>query len=166
MGIPTGPLLQALAERALANLRMIDELAPQPGDPEQDRPPYSDTQLLISLLGVLVFPHEGAPDALGDLLANYDGLSSAVTVHHASGGGAIEIAGAEGDLETIDPSSIKDLPRLLRNAIAHFNVRPINKDGRFGGVRVWNKNDDGEITLIADLDFDALRPLAEHILRV
>jgi hypothetical protein len=71
---------------------------------------------------------------------------------------------ASGDRHRIDPTSVTGLPRLLRNSIAHFNIRPIEKSGRFAGVRVWNKDDAGMITLVADLDFDALRPLARHIL--
>jgi hypothetical protein len=47
-------LLAALAERILVNLEAIEKVAPQLGSPGQDRPPYADTQLLISLLGVLV----------------------------------------------------------------------------------------------------------------
>jgi hypothetical protein len=57
------------------------------------------------------------------------------------------------------------LPRLLRNSIAHFNVRPSGtKDGRFGGVRVWNTDPDGNIMLVADLNFDQLRKLADFVL--
>lgn len=59
---------------------------------------------------------------------------------------------------------MKNLPRLLRNSIAHFNIRPIDVNGRFGGIRIWNRNQKGQITFVADLDFDAFRPLAEHIL--
>lgn len=44
-------------------------------------------------------------------------------------------------------------------------MRPINVEGRFGGIRVWNTNDTGEITFVADLDFQALRPFARHMLK-
>jgi hypothetical protein len=54
MGYPVGPLLAALADRILHNLDLIEAKAPKWGTPEQDQPPYSDTQLLISLLGVLI----------------------------------------------------------------------------------------------------------------
>jgi hypothetical protein len=67
MGYPVGPLLAALADRILHNLDLIESMAPKWGTPEQDRAPFSDTQLLISLLGVLVFPHEKAPAALGTI---------------------------------------------------------------------------------------------------
>jgi hypothetical protein len=94
----------------------------------------------------------------------YAGLRDVVTIRYRRSKGTIELGGAAGRLETIDPADLSDLPRLLRNSIAHFNIRPMNKNGRFGGIRVWNKDNDGEITLVADLDFDALRPLARHVL--
>jgi hypothetical protein len=79
MGDPVGSLLQALAERILANLDFIDKHAPRPDDADQNRAPFSDTQLLTSLSGVLVFPHERAPDALGKLLKGYKRLANAIT---------------------------------------------------------------------------------------
>ena len=150
----------------LANLDLIDQQAPRPDDPDPNRAPYSDTQLLISLLGVLIFPHERTPSALGNLLKGYRGLRNIVTIRYRRGKeSTVELGGAGDRLETIDPADLSDLPRLLRNSIAHFNIMPMNKEGRFGGVRVWNKDNNGEITLVVDLDFDALRPLARHILK-
>ena len=40
---------------------------------------------------------------------------------------------------------------------------PINVDGRFGGIRVWNRNN-GKINFIADLMFDEFIPFARYIL--
>jgi hypothetical protein len=64
MGYPVGPLLSTLAQRILANLDLIDERAARIHGIDQVGPPYTDTQLLISLLGVLVCPHERTPRAL------------------------------------------------------------------------------------------------------
>jgi hypothetical protein len=61
MGYPTGPLLAALADRILANLDFIEARAPEWGSAAQNEPPFADTQLLISLLGVLIFPHDKLP---------------------------------------------------------------------------------------------------------
>jgi HEPN pEK499 p136 len=167
MGYPVGPLLQELAQRILANLDLIDDLAlaTETRGMDQKRPPYTDTQLLISLLGVLVFPHERTNGALGRLLSNYDGLSRVVAIRYsAAGPGRVEITGSDGERETVDPTSIRNLPKLLRNGIAHFNIRPIERNGSFAGIRVWNKDDSEQITLVADLDFSELRPLARYIL--
>jgi hypothetical protein len=168
MGYPNGPLLRVLAERVLANLKYIDNAAPKwdQKSPDRDREPFTDTQLLISTLGFLVFPHERAPDALGQLLKKYDQkfkLSDMMTViYPANDGQPIEIADEDGSPHRIDPGKIESLPRLLRNSIAHFNIRPTSTgDGRFSGVRVWNTDPHGIITLVADLKFDQLRRLAD-----
>jgi hypothetical protein len=165
MGYPIGPLLPALAGRILANLDLIDDQATKIRGSDQNRPPYADTQLLISLLGVLVFPHERTPGALGKLLSNYDDLSRVVAIRYSvAGAGRAEITGPDGERETVDPTSIRNLPTLLRNSIAHFNIRPIEQNGSFAGIRVWNEDDSGQITLVADLGFAELRPLARCIL--
>jgi HEPN pEK499 p136 len=76
----------------------------------------------------------------------------------------LEITDDAGDVVMIDASSLKHLPRILRNCIAHFNILPLNREGRFDGIRIWNTNDEGLITFVADLRFDDLRPFAKHIL--
>ena len=164
MSNPVGPLLQTLAQRVLTNLDFIDDHVRICGG-DQDRQPYTDTQLLISLLSVLVFPHERTPGALGRLVANYNGLSRVVTIRYpTAGAGRVEIAGSDGERETVEPASIRDLPKLLRNGIAHFNIGPIEWNGSFAGIRVWNKDESGQVTLVADLNFGELRPLARGIL--
>jgi hypothetical protein len=166
MGYPIGPLLAVLADRILSNLEAIEKLAPKWGSPEQDRPPFADTQLLISLLGVLVFPHERAPGALGNLLRGYKPLDSVLTVRYSRHGPKkIEITDPDGDAVIIDPTRLNKLPALLRNSIAHFNLLPIDIGGRFAGVRIWNRDNDGIITFVADIDFDHMRKLADHVLR-
>lgn len=168
MSYPIGSLLSVLAGRVLQNLRFVHDHAPvwDPHSETSDDPPFSNTQLVISLLGVLIFPHERAPDALGDLLEGYRGpLEQIVSIRYsADASGLVSLPVAEGVAEAIDPKSLKNLPRLLRNSIAHFNIRPIDVNGRFGGIRIWNRNRRQEIDFVADLDFDAFRPLAEHIL--
>ncbi len=172
MAYPNGPLLRVLAQRVLSNLDYIDDRAPKWDRVSSTRndAPFTDTQLLISALGFLVFPHERTPDALGDLLLDYnksDKLSEVMTiVYEKSAGQAIEVQGDDGEAVSVDPGSIKSLPRLLRNSIAHFNIRPIETDGgRFGGVRIWNTNPQGgQITFVADMKFDQLRELARFVL--
>jgi hypothetical protein len=40
----------------------------------------------------------------------------------------------------------------------------LNKCGRFGGIRVWNRDQDNQITFVADIDFDELRAFSWHVL--
>jgi hypothetical protein len=167
MGYPVGPLLPVLADRILRNLDLIESMAPKWGTPEQDQPPFSDTQLLMSLLGVLVFPHEKAPNALGEIMRGYQPLHRVLNiVYSRRGDNQIEMIGSEGETVTVDPTRLPDLPKLLRNSLAHFNVLPVHKEGRFGGIRVWNRDLNGQITFIADVDFDEMRSLARHVLNV
>jgi HEPN pEK499 p136 len=166
LAYPVGPLLRSLAERILANLEHIERDAPKWGEPDQDRSPYPDTQLLTSLLGVLVFPNHRTPEALGELIKGYPELSQIVIVRYpVNGAGPVELVGADGERECIDPKTVEGLPRLLRNSIAHFNIRPLESNGRFSGVRVWNEDDDSRITFVADVRFEHLRSLAKHILK-
>jgi hypothetical protein len=164
MGYPAGPLLAALADRILANLDLIEAQAPEWGSPRQDEPPYADTQLLISLLGVLIFPHEKAPRALGDLLRNYKPLDRVLKIKYPlHSDKEIELTDADGETVLVNPANITNLPTLLRNCVAHFNVLPIDRGGRFAGIRIWNRAN-GRITFVADIDFDELRLLARHVL--
>jgi hypothetical protein len=98
MSYPVGPLLATLADRILHNLDLIESKAPKWGSPDQNQPPYSDTQLLISLLGVLVFPHERAPQALGELMQSYNPLGRVLNiVYSRRGPRRIEMTDAEGE---------------------------------------------------------------------
>lgn len=103
MAFPVGPLLQAMAARILFNLDFIEQHAPNAGDPDFERPPYADTQLLVSLLGVLVFPHERTPGALGDLVRGYPDINDIVTVRHSRvGSERVEIADDSGEATVVD----------------------------------------------------------------
>lgn len=163
MTFPVGPLLQELAKRVLANLLYIEGQGQECGTPCDAA--YPDTQLLISLLGVLVFPHERTPDALGELIRDYPNIQDVVEVIHPRGQrGPIEITNELGEIDIVDVSRLENLPRLLRNSIAHFNILPLRNRDQFDGIRIWNVDRTQVITFIADVRFDALRPLAKHIL--
>ncbi len=158
MSIPKDQLLSTLAGRVLGNLEFVSNRAPKfdRNDLESsDRPPFKDTQLLISLLGVLIFPHECAQNALGDLLDGYEGsFDEIIQVRYSTeANGRVTLTDAEGHSEKVDARSLKELPRLLRNSIAHFNIRAldVHGDGRFSGARIWNRNRTSSPTWILTL---------------
>jgi len=166
MSYPVGPLLATLADRILHNLDLIESKAPKWGSPDQNQPPYSDTQLLISLLGVLVFPHERAPQALGELMQSYNPLGRVLNiVYSRRGPRRIEMTDAEGEAVIVIQRDWPTFQDCCATAQPIFiNILPLNKCGRFGGIRVWNRDQDNQITFVADIDFDELRALSWHVL--
>jgi hypothetical protein len=121
----------------------------------------------MSLLGVLVFPHEKAPAALGEIMRGYKPLHRVLNVVYSRHGTErIEMTGLEGEAVMVDPTRLSNLPSLLRNSLAHFNILPISKEGRFVGIRIWNRDWNEQITFVADVDFDEMRSLARHVLNV
>ena len=115
----------------------------------------------------MVFPQESTPEALGQLFERYEGdLTKAICVRYqapTTPGSRLDIVDDDGKVLKLDPKTPRNLPRFLRHGIAHFNMLPINVDGRFGGIRVWNRNN-GKINFIADLMFDEFIPFARYIL--
>jgi hypothetical protein len=170
MTYPPDDLLRTLARRVLHNLEFINGQAPDWHGENRDDPPYEDTQLIMSLLGVLVFPHEQSPAALGALLEDFDRLDEVIDIKYQRDKDRIVLVDENDETTAIDvknEDTIRQLPRILRNCIAHFNVRPLRHPEaheRFGGLRVWNRDLSGKITFIGDIHFDQLRGLAKHIL--
>jgi hypothetical protein len=79
MGYPNGPLLRALTERVLRNIEIIENAEAKSSGPLSPEG-FGATQLLISLLGVLVFPHEKPSDFLGHLTRQYGRTEEIVSV--------------------------------------------------------------------------------------
>lgn len=98
-----GELLSALAERVLSP-------SWNAGSPEANEPPYADTQLLISLLSILIFPHERTPEALGELLDSYDGpIDDVIRVRYsAEPNGRVRLTADDGTSEIIDAKRSRD----------------------------------------------------------
>jgi hypothetical protein len=51
----------------------------------------------------------------------------------------------------------------LRNAIAHQNIEPINEEGKWTGVKMWNKTNGGIKDFEIELTNDELKELALNI---
>jgi len=170
MGFPIGPLLRTIAERTLRNNEIIERIEARSSDP-LNPDGFADTQLLISLLGVLVFPQEKAERFLGTLTRSYPAVEDIITVQFFRKGTRRYFRTDPGwDEAYVREFPMDKLPRYLRNSISHFNVLPLAKDGPsgqklFGGIRIWNRNDEGRITFVGDMTFERFRPFAKYILR-
>jgi len=132
-------VIHDFAERTRKNLRIIEKLQAK-GDEA-----YEVTQLLNSMLGLLVFPRERFIDripqtSLGDLEA-----------------GGWPVPQVLGDFP--QARDLRELVRYLRNAIAHFNIEFIGE--KIQSVKVWNTKN-GRTTWKAEIGVEELRAIAER----
>lgn len=136
-------VVRDFVERTRINLVNIDKSLSEGGEV------YEVTQLVNSLLGLLVFPEQyyihQIPKTPLDELEN-------------QGWPSIKVVG--------DYPPAKDLQeqmRFLRNSIAHFNLKFLtNEKAQILGIRVWNENlhvNSHPITWKADISLDNLRML-------
>lgn len=114
-------IVRDFANRTKKNLSLLRDI--QAESPDSDV--YEVTQLINSMLGLLVFPHQSYVNTIPELpLAQL----------RERGWPIPRIVG--------EYPQVKDLNQLikyLRNAIAHFNVRFIVDDQReIIGLQVWN----------------------------
>ena len=109
---------------------------------------FETTQLINSMLGLLVFPREEFVDRIPKTPLSQL-RSEGWPVPRVRPGFA-------------QASDLAELVRYLRNAISHFNLKfQRDSQSRISGVRVWNTRC-GEKTWEADLQLDELRGIAEH----
>ena len=132
-------VIRDFAQRTRTNLRIIEDLQAKGGEA------YEVTQLVNSMLGLLVFPKERVFDqipqtSLSDLEA--DGWP---------------IPRVVGDFP--QAKDLRELIRYLRNAIAHFHIEFIGET--IQSVRVWNTSRNGT-TWKAEVGLKELRAIAER----
>jgi hypothetical protein len=131
--------------RTKANLELIEQsaLAGQEG--------YEITQLVNSLLGLLVFPQQ-----------YYFNQIPALTMSEMKEAGWPEIK-VDGEFE--QHQNLRDLMRYLRNAIAHFNIKFLGDDThKLRALRVWNHRGSNQITWRAEIPFEDLRLIVTKFL--
>jgi HEPN pEK499 p136 len=133
-------LIRDFAERTRKNLRIIEEHQAKGGEA------YEVTQLVNSMLGLLVFPRERSiakipKTSLHDL--EMAGWPVPKVVGNFSQAG-----------------DLYELIRYLRNAIAHFNIEFIGE--KIHSVEVWNTSPKGKMLWKAELGLEELRAIAER----
>jgi hypothetical protein len=108
------------ARRTLKNLDFIEENLGKPGAEV-----YEVTQLINSLLGLLVFPQQRFYTSI-----------PAIPLHELvqQGWPALETLQGQPPCD-----NLKDLFRYLRNGIAHFNVEfTSDSNAQIAGIHIWN----------------------------
>jgi len=146
-------VVRDFAERTRRNLGIIEKLQREQPDSEI----YEVTQLVNSMLGLLIFPQQryfnSIPDTpLSDL---------------ANQGWPVPLT----DGEYPDVGTLKELVRYMRNAIAHFNIEfmadPVSQ--QITGLRLWNIRGRGKtrkITWEAKLKLEDLRGITERFIEL
>jgi hypothetical protein len=135
-------LVRDFAARTRRNLEFINQ---HHSDSEAEV--YEVTQLINSLLGLLVFPQQRFIDQI-----------PAIPLKELEAQGWPRIRTSPNYPECQD---LKKLVRYLRNAVTHFNVEFIpNTRGQIHGLKVWNKDPKtSKITWEAELSLDELRAI-------
>lgn len=139
-------VVRDFAERTMENLKLIEELT------EDQKKGYEVTQLINSMLGLLVFPqqryYESIPETPLEQLV-------------ADGWEVPKVKGCFPQAKTMH-----ELFRYLRNAIAHSNLEFIASRGEIVGVIVWNNNSKGEKTWMAEMRIEQLKSLTERFVKL
>lgn len=134
-------LLKDYTYRTRMNLEYIEKVIQE--NPEAEL--FEVTQLINSMLGLLVFPFEKMRFMIPE--TNLSQLKE-------QGWSVPKITGKFPEVITL-----RQLIRYLRNAVAHFNMDFIpNDDGLIEGVKVWNTFE-GRITWRAEMNIHELRDI-------
>ena len=111
-------LVEDFARRTRSNLEALRRL--QDGGVEV----FEVTALLNSMLGLLVFPQQSYVNRLPEV----------PLVELAREGWPVPTF----EVGHVEAQNLKQLVRMLRNAIAHFNIQFEAPQGQISGLRLWN----------------------------
>jgi hypothetical protein len=130
--------LYDIMKRSMYNLEYIEKNKGIMG-------PYETTQLLNTFLSAVAHPWERYRQEL-------DRLS--LSDSHKMGWPKVLKANAS----DIEPHSLGDLIRLIRNGMAHGNITLYpDKNDEIGSVFIWNIRSNGKINWSAHLDVETLK---------
>lgn len=122
-----GTVIRDFAERTLHNLRFIDEQYKLFREGKQSTEVYEVTQLINSMLGLLVFPKEKFWDHLKPM--KFDEIPNCPFNKHQNA------------------PNLRELIRLMRNGFSHFNLNiNANEDGYIYSIEMFNINKSGKET--------------------
>jgi hypothetical protein len=138
-------VIRDFARRTKANLTAIECLR------ANGQEVYEVTQLVNSMLGLLVFPQQEFVDRIPE---------TPLEQLRQDGWPVPEVRGHFRQV-----SDLRQLIRYLRNAVAHFNVYFLGDGERqIRVLRVWNENPSGKKTWEAELSVDDIRGIAERFI--
>lgn len=134
-------LVRDFAARTRQNLEFIEN------QQQLGEDVYEVTQLINSLLGLIVFPQQGMLERIPKTcLADLE----------SQGWPTIEMTKGQSECRTL-----YDLVRYLRNGVAHFNLKFLSDpDDKLVGILIWNRRA-RDITWEARLTVPQLRRIAD-----
>jgi len=137
-------VIREFAERTQKNLHAIEHLLKNGSEV------YETTQLVNSMLGLLVFPREEFVDSIPE---------TPFTLLQRDGWPVPKVLNGFPEVK-----DLRELVRYLRNAIAHFNIVFLaDSERQITGLRVWNTFQRTERkTWEAELTLSDLRKIAER----
>ena len=139
-------VVRDFAERTKKNLHTIERLR------AEGEEVYESTQLINSMLGLLVFPRE-------EFIHRIPETPFAELVRN--GWPAPKVR--DGFRQATD---LRQLVRYMRNAIAHFNmVFLADEERKITGVRLWNTRQ-GQRDWEAELTLEDLREIADRFIQL
>jgi len=181
--------LASVAKRTLVNLRRIESIdsdEAERGIAERERSVYPITQLVNSLLGLIVFPKERYADelpnrSLEDLVKEgWPALNitypTEICEPEAKGCGDAACPCKKHKKPRVRPHprcrNLKQFIRVLRNGVSHFNLEFRLDNGEVGdrsiaGIEVSNECPQcGKVTTCVVLHKDDIRDIAERYARL
>ncbi len=145
-------VIRDFALRTKKNLECIESLAKE----DNHKPEvFEVTQLINSLLGLIVFPRE-------DYMSSIPNIPLPELVRQ--GWAVPRVIG-----KYPQAKHLRDLVYKLRHAVAHFNLKFIsNSKGHISGIKVWNcdMKKNHEIIWEAELEVEELRDIAYRFIEL
>ena len=148
MEIKQEDLVKEFAYRTKKNLETTEQI--QREYPESQIKIYETTQLINSLLGLIIFPRE----------KYYDNIPETPITDLANNGWPIP--------KVIDgyqqARNLRELVSNLRHAFAHCNIEFLNQDSEISGLKVWNKDPrNGRILWKAKMTINDIKILTDKL---
>ena len=145
-------VVQEFAQRTQKNLDFIYQHKNNP-----ETKVYEVTQLINSMLGLLVFPQQRFFNSIPEIT---------LEELEKQGWPRIEPTPKIQASEYFKPCiNLRELVRVLRNSIAHFNIEFLSKKpGEISGIRIWNiapRKGNRPITWEAEISIETLRRITE-----
>jgi len=139
-------LVREFAGRTRSNIKLIQAAV------NTGQNGYEVTQLINSMLGLLVFPEQEF----------YDKIPK-TTIHDLEKEGW-PIPRVRGNYQQV--SDLKQLMRYLRNGITHFNLRFTEMNGHVDGLIIWNELTKGNKNWEAELKIKELEGITDRFTKL